>query len=56
MAISTRGSGEALVTVQILLMLNCLLQGKVIHARWHLDLTSCEPVKYLLHCLPHIGT
>lgn len=25
--ISTRGSGEALVTVQMLLMLNCLLQG-----------------------------
>jgi hypothetical protein len=37
--ISTRGSGEALVTVQILLMLNCLLQGKRIHARCHPDLT-----------------
>lgn len=29
--ISTRGSGEALVAVQILCMLRCLLQGKDIY-------------------------
>ncbi|KAL0046629.1 hypothetical protein WJX82_005767 [Trebouxia sp. C0006] len=52
--ISTRGSGEALVTVQILLMLNCLLQGQTMAAAMLLGLAVHWRVYPIIYSLPII--